>query len=450
LIAHGRFVEAHLEHACAVPNNHLVANLVGLLHLGMVFPEITEAKLWRDRAIEGLKLEIERQVLDDGFSFEGSTSYHRLSTELFTLALLAAQAARIDLGKPFRARLHAMYRAVRTYLSPSGLAPQIGDNDSGRALPLSDRPPLDHRYLLPLGAALFADPDLKPEGVGDCEEVLFLLGPEGASQLAILPQCGPLNSTSLPSAGLFFLRSRDLYCAVCCGSNGQAGVGGHSHNDKLGIEIHAAGQPLIVDTGTFCYTSDPDSRNAFRSTAAHSTVQVDREEQNRIPEGRLFALPDHARARALGFEWSPARDRFLGEHRGYDRLSPPVRHRREVVLERSSRAVLVIDSLSGQGTHSLVARYHLPHRHARIRHASAAEKARFEQLVSGDRLKTERIVELGPEAAPQGLLATPERASLNLSPAWYSPGYGQRNESICVEIALFAELPTELMVAILL
>jgi hypothetical protein len=96
LATHGLFVEAHLEHTSAVPNNHFVADLVGLLHLGVLFPELPGARAWRERAADGLVEQMRRQVLDDGFSFEGSTSYHRLATELFTMGLLAAQAGRVD------------------------------------------------------------------------------------------------------------------------------------------------------------------------------------------------------------------------------------------------------------------------------------------------------------------------------------------------------------------
>ncbi|MFN7132471.1 MAG: heparinase II/III family protein, partial [Myxococcales bacterium] len=251
LSAHGRYIEEHLEHTGAVSNNHYVANLVGLLHLGVIFPELPGARGWRERAARGLQEEIRRQVNDDGFSFEGSTAYHRLATELFTLALFIAHAGRIRLGDDYEQRLHDMYRAVRGYLTPGMKAPQIGDNDSGRALPLCDRGPLEHGYLLPLGAALFLDPELKPEGMPYCDEALFLMGPAGLERYRSLAESGPPRSSALARGGLYFVRSGETYCAISCGPNGQAGVGGHSHNDKLGIELHVGEHPVVVDTGTY-------------------------------------------------------------------------------------------------------------------------------------------------------------------------------------------------------
>ncbi len=450
LLAHGRFVEAHLEDTGAVPNNHFVANLAGLLHLATIFPELPSAKAWRQTAVDGLRQQIERQVLADGFTFEGSVGYHRLALELFTLALLAARATRIDLGESYRRRLHLMFRAVRTYLAPSGRAPQLGDNDSGRALPLCAREPLDHGYLLSLGAALFEDPELKPEGDRFCDEGIFLLGAEGLRRWQALPETGPRLSGSLPKAGLFFLRSASAYCAVSCGPNGQGGVGGHSHNDKLSIEIHAGGRPLIVDPGTGCYTSEPAVRDQFRSTAWHSTVEVDGLEQNRFPESRLFALPDQARARALAFESSPGRERFVGEHRGYERLSPPLRHRREVFFHRAAKAFFISDLLEGSGKHQLVSRLQLPDRGARLRAPTAAELGRLARLAELGRLGTEQAIELVSGGRPAALILGDARGALSLAPRLYSAGYGMRRESSCVELAYLGELPLSLCVAILL
>lgn len=447
LAAHGRFVEEHLEHTGAVPNNHYVADLVGLLHLGVAFPELPGARGWKERAVAGLAAEIGRQVLDDGFSFEGSVPYHRLATELFTLGWFAAEAGRLDLGDAYRDRLRAMYRAVAIYLAPGGRAPQFGDNDSGRALPLAPRAPLDHAWLLPLGAALFEDPELALPGHAPDEEVVFLLGAEGLDRLERLPECAWRGSGSLPRGGIYVLRGHEAYVAVACGPTGQGGIGGHGHNDKLGIEVHDGDQALIVDPGTYCYTSEPAQRDRFRGTAAHSTLQVAGAEQCRIIEGRPFALPDDARARALAFESSPRRDRFAGEHRGFERIAPGLRHRREVVLDRAARAVLVHDRVSGSGEHEVVIRFQLPDTQARLIEPDAALRARLEGLGLAP---ADRLVELGPGGAPRGWLAPPPGAEVRLAAAHYSPGYGERRPSLAVEIRPAAPLPVEARVAILL
>jgi hypothetical protein len=133
-------------------------------------------------------------------------------------------------------------------------------------------------------------------------EVAWFLGPEGVRRIERLPAAREPGSAALHDAGLAVLRSGDAWLCLSAGPNGQGGTGGHAHNDKCSIELSIGGVDLIADRGTFGYARDPLERNARRGTAGHSTLQVDGLEQNRIVPGRLFALPDTARARLVRVE----------------------------------------------------------------------------------------------------------------------------------------------------
>lgn len=52
---------------------------------------------------------------------------------------------------------------------------------------------------------------------------------------------------------------------------------GHAHCDLLSFELSIAGEPTIVNSGTYAYQSE--LRPYFRSTAAHNTATVDGDEQ---------------------------------------------------------------------------------------------------------------------------------------------------------------------------
>src|SRR5205823_4930223 len=118
-------------------------------------------------------------------------------------------------------------------------------------------------------------------------------------------------------------------------------------------------------------------RNARRSTAGHSTVQVDGQEQNRIVPGRAFALPDTSRARILPRESRDGFELAAGEHSGY----PGLVHRRTAALRPDAAAF--IDGLRGEGEHLYELRWFVPHTDLVQRPADAAERSRFEEL--GDR-----------------------------------------------------------------
>ena len=89
----------------------------------------------------------------------------------------------------------------------------------------------------------------------------------------------------------------------------------------------AGAAPLVVDPGTYVYTSDPVERNRFRSTAFHATLRVDGAEQNELRTDDLFAMDDRARAEALAWD---AVD-FEGRHHGF----PGATHTRRIELARA-------------------------------------------------------------------------------------------------------------------
>lgn len=418
LAEHSAFVQAWREDGGLVPNNHLVAADVGLLVVGCLFPLLPGAQAQARRAARALCNHMHEQVHPEGTSFEGSVPYHRLAMELFTLALLVARGSGLSLGEPYAARLHRMYAAARTWCSHSGLAPQVGDTDSGRALALTERGPCEQGWLAPLGAALFADSALAEGPFPD--EALWLLGMEGLRTWQSLPPAPPAASATFPAAGLHVLRGAGAVVTVSAGSQGQRGVGGHSHNDKLSFELHLHGRPLIVDPGTGTYTREPALRQALRSTAAHNTLQVDGAEQSPLPEERLFALPEAARARVLAFHTGPSRDWLTACHEGYR----PVTLERTLVLDRCARALAGVDRLQGPGLHTVVGRLHLPHEQAWLAPPPPEVRARALSVPEAPQALEPLAVALGPREAPVAWVLAAQGLRPTLEPSRYSPGYG--------------------------
>jgi hypothetical protein len=436
-VATGRFVAARLEDLQAVPNNHLAADFVGLLACAALVPEWPEAARWRALGKAGLVRQLAAQTHEDGTTFEGSVPYHRLAVEIFTAGALLARRARAPLSGEFWRRLAAMYAASRALLASTGELPQIGDDDSGRVLTFVERAALDGAYLLPLGAAMTGDPALRARpGAQDAEEVLWLCGPSSVERLCRAPPGPAPLSASFPRGGFHVLRRGGIEVALSCGRNGQAGIGGHSHNDKLAFELRLGGRLAICDPGSPSYTADPQLRDSFRSTRAHATLMVDGEEQAPIPPGRPFALPDGARATCLVLESAPRWERFVGEHHGYAHMG--LVHRREVLL--LDGALVVIDRLRGGGAHGVELRFPFPFPFpdARLRPMRPHEVERLTALGAGaaallDVRQDVRqddvrlVVEIGPLAAPLALLAVAGPAPLEarLEGAMYSPGYAQ-------------------------
>src|SRR5262249_51139933 len=137
---HCAFVSEHLEETGAVRTNHYAADLVGLVVVGALFPEL---RRWHDAFARKLWVEIPLQCRADGTHFESSTGYHRLCAEMCLAAVLAARAAGLGVPQRVEQAVRGLFRSLAATLNPSGQMPQIGDLDSCRALPLAPRAALD-------------------------------------------------------------------------------------------------------------------------------------------------------------------------------------------------------------------------------------------------------------------------------------------------------------------
>ena len=129
----------------------------------------------------------------------------------------------------------------------------------------------------------------------------------------ISPETGvmPHSTCGYPDFGLYILRSTGLYVAIRCGSVGQNGLGGHAHNDQLGVVLEIDGRPQVQDPGSYLYTPLPARRNEYRSARAHNVPLVAGLEPASL-EFDLFRLGDPG-AQCLYFG-----DRgFVGYHDGY-------------------------------------------------------------------------------------------------------------------------------------
>jgi len=452
---HCLYAEEHLEETAAVRTNHYAADLVGPVVVGSLFPELPRARFWRENLGHKLWDQIERQSRPDGTHFESSTGYQRLIGELFLGAVLAARAGGNPAPREVERCVAGLFRSLGQLLKPSGNIPQIGDLDSCRGLPLMPRAALDCGYLPALGAAALDDPSLKNASAHCPVEVAWLFGASGVERFEKLEAGARTASHLLADAGFATLRSGDGYLCLTSGPNGQGGCGGHAHNDKNSIELSWGPVDLVVDRGTFVYARDPAERDARRGTAAHSTVQIDGAEQNRIIPGRLFALPDTARARIRFLGRSGGWEMASGEHVGYQKLAHGVVHRRLAALNGRRRTAVLQDDLAGTGRHVVEVRFHVPHVGVNVRPATGAETERLRELAeqgyAPDGFDATRAVEVAVDGSPFAIFAFGASLPFHLSveESDVSPGYAEKRPARTISLRLAGKMPASIWTAVL-
>src|SRR5262249_43360305 len=117
IFQHGQYILFNLEYGLRddgslVNGNHYLTDVVGLLHLGLLCPELKMADNWRSLGVNGLVEEMDRQVYPDGVNFESSISYHRLVLELFTAGGLLCRLNGVTLPAKYWERLERMFEFV--------------------------------------------------------------------------------------------------------------------------------------------------------------------------------------------------------------------------------------------------------------------------------------------------------------------------------------------------
>ena len=426
LFDHGVFIRNNLENTYEVTSNHFLSNLLGLQFAGAVFQGLEQGEEWTTFARASIEHEMDVQVLPDGADYESSIPYHRLVTELFLGAARQAEHRGEPLSAPYRSRLHAMAAYLAAVTRPDGLMPQVGDADDGRLHIFEGygtTTPQDARHLLGPAAAMFDEP-------GWCA----LAGEAGAWEaawwgfpLATIPapdrRFEPFAHL-FPQAGTAVVRSMPAhYLIVTNGIVGTNGFGNHKHNDLLSFEYHHGGTPLVVDPGSYVYTSDADARNRFRGTAYHNTLMVDGVEQNELRPDWLFRLFETSRAESLSFHDHADAAIYVGRHHGYERLPEPVTHERTFRFEKSSGSLWITDRLIGRGGHDLRWHFHLA------------------PGISADRVPDSAVL-LSASTGRWRLMAPPGIAIV-IAAAEYSPSYGVRVPCVALDISSRADLAGE-------
>jgi hypothetical protein len=441
LRAHASHVERYLSHYFS-PNTHLTGEALGLFYAGVLFPELPRADRWRQLGSRILLQQLPRQVFADGVYFEQSTCYERYTIEIYLHFLMLAARNRITLPESVGERVQQMLDHLLAVCRPDGGMPQVGDSDGGRVLPLAQRHADDCRDVFSLAAVFFGRADYAWAADGVTPEVAWFFGSAGARSFQVLGEAQPSQSPSrlFAHGGQAVMRSdwdTDAHHLVFdTGPLGCRISGGHGHADLLAIQCSAFGKAQLVDSGTYCYTSNAHWRDHFRSSAAHNTVVVDRKSQA-VPVGP-FSWRERPSAQLKHWFSTPAFDYADAEHHAYRRLKDPVNHRRRVLFVKS-RYWVVVDDLQGADVHQIDLMFQF---------------APTELRIGGDGWARSLDAD-GRGLCLRAFSATPLHAEIHTGDVepirgWISPDYGLRIPAPQLSYTAVAKLPLRVVTLLLI
>jgi uncharacterized heparinase superfamily protein len=351
LTAHAGFLRRHLEYD--VGGNHLIKGLKALVGLAIFF---TDDRLLR-QSVRRLARQLTRQVLADGGHYERAPAYHcQVLADLIDVTELLRATGQAPADE-LSVAIDRMRRWLGAVLTPDGQVPLLNDG-------------------YPVGREFLAA--LRPGPVPD--EPLVVLPTTGLVRAVVggwylLADVGPPCPPSLPA---------------------------HAHADTFGCLVHVDGVALLVDTGTSTYEPGP-TRRYERSTAGHSTVQVDGADSTEVwgvfragRRARVSGLEAHADASGIVCE---------AVHDGFRSLRGRPLHRRRWSV--TADALTVEDTVTGRGWHEIVIRWLLAvGTEVRVADAAAlvtTPAGAFRVAVSASAARARLAVETGPVAAGFGI-----------------------------------------------
>lgn len=133
------------------------------------------------------------------------------------------------------------------------------------------------------------------------------------------------------------------------GPLGYLSIAAHGHADALAITVSIDGEELIGDPGTASYYGHPAWRSPMRGTRAHATVCIDDLDQS-VNAGP-FMWTCHAKTGVHRVDL--ATGVVDAQHDGYSRLRGRPVHRRVLIAPPDDRIQLVVDVITGEGSHEI-------------------------------------------------------------------------------------------------
>ncbi|MBW1959807.1 MAG: heparinase II/III family protein, partial [Deltaproteobacteria bacterium] len=249
-------------------NNHSISEGAGLWTVGILFPMLAKADVWRKKGQEILEREAKRLIYEDGSFSQKSNNYHRLMLHDYLYAIRIGEVNGYRLEKKAVGCVRKAADFLLAMTDPiSGWAPNLGGNDGALIMPLNSCDYNDMRPVVVAVHYLFAHEKLFEQGPWH-EDLYWLFGAEAIKTTSREPDVKELEASS---GGYYTLRGKESWGMLRCGSY----IDRPSHADSLHLDLWRCGRNIAIDPGSYLYYGDSPWDNSLQSTRFHNTISVD-------------------------------------------------------------------------------------------------------------------------------------------------------------------------------
>ncbi len=298
IMKHGHFIIKHLEKNFTEDKsgNHYLSDLLGLICIGHYLKN-RQTRKWYEFASAEYKREILKQYLPDGGTYEFSSAYHRLDSELSSLAVAFMTSDGYSLNEEQIDRLRNSLVLLRALKTLDNSIIQIGDNDNGHAVQLSVEPDnigvkneLGVKSSVGMLMGLFNEDNTTPEnwlvrGIMkgfyyekkinqndwiSHRKTISVSGLEHKCTSEFQVRHQLRLEYIFPYFGLAVYSANDVKLFFRFPPAIKRGKTVHAHSDALHFEICDGNKHSFADQGSYLYSPNVEMRTLFRSEKAHN------------------------------------------------------------------------------------------------------------------------------------------------------------------------------------
>lgn len=247
-------------------HNHYLHEMLGLLVIAGLLPELRDADTWRTFAVGELVRCAEAQITEEGGQVEGNPHYHWLCLDMFLSVIRLFRELHVEVPKILMDRVRAAARYTACCFKPSGTLSTIGDspfttNELHRVITA---------YYNTMGSF---------DGFADALPLFTLPTPCPIPKDAIAAAIAEHKDAGADLNHQKWLgqvmartgwKKDDSWFHLVCKS---PVVNGHSHQEAMSFQLSLLGDDLVIDPSYYKYTDCP-KRLMYRSAEYHSTLTM--------------------------------------------------------------------------------------------------------------------------------------------------------------------------------
>jgi hypothetical protein len=394
-------------------NNHLISEYAGLF-IATSFWNFSESEKWLSHAKAGLEKEIIIQHSAKGVNKEEAAEYIQFITDFFLIPYVVAENTNNHFTETYQNQLKNILEYIYQMMDIQGNIPYYGDEDDGKVILLENGHVDNFKSLLTSGVVLFGEPRWKNKCTMWDNKNAVLFGEEGEKAFKnIQPVAVEQTSRLYSEEGHFYLRKqqgeREIYLHMDAAPLGFLSIAAHGHADALAFDLHVDGCPIITDSGTYTYHTDPKWRSYFIGTIAHNTIRINRTDQAQSTGPTMWI--NHYHVKVISSETTDTQDKIVAEHNGY--LKTGVKHQRTLVFNKTTGLITITDDLLVKSSQEYFLEFPL-HLHPTVK-VEKTDEHRF-MLLHNQARKVEVQVD--------SVLSTKEiRGQTDPILGWYSPSF---------------------------